>query len=187
MDSLSFIPDGCNNIEVLLVRKHCSEQEHLNTNIPEAEFNSIIEAIHHFKYKNFHKSFKTYCVGTLSLENTNHEDIKVFSKTTLKVDLEPSALKDANGRFAVLYNKKEKKPFHAFPSTTKLHSVFYTNRLIFRVSNRLFINFDVQFHPEDETIVRRIFINYNHDNNVDFDNFYMILTPIIRAISYATS
>ena len=172
------IPDRCNCIDVILVEKGGSSVEFI-TDVPEARFNALIDSMRPFKYKHFNKSFKSYCVGNLTLENANHEDIKVYSKTTLK----SGTVKDAPDRFIVLYNKKEKKPFHTFPSTTKMHAVFYTNRLTFRASNRLFVNFDIQFHPEDNTVIRRVFVNYNHDNNVDIDNFRMSLAPILKALS----
>lgn len=171
------IPDRCNNIDVILVENGRSSTEFI-TDIPEARFNTLIDTMRMFKYKHFNKSFKSYCVGNLTLENTNHEEIKVYSKTALK----SGTIKDAPDRFVVLYNKKEKKPFHAFPSTTKMHAVFYTNRLTFRASNRLFVNFDIQYHPEDNSVIRRVFVNYNHDINVDIDNFNTSIVPILRAL-----
>jgi hypothetical protein len=173
------IPDRCNSIDVILVKKEGSSSTEFITDIPDARFNMLIDTMRPFKYKHFNKSFKSYCVGNLTLENANHEDIKVYSKMALK----SGTVKDAPDRFMVLYNRKDKKPFHAFPSTTKIHAVFYTNRLTFRVSSRLFVNFDIQYHPEDDAIIRRVFVNYNHDINVDIDSFNMSIAPILKALS----
>jgi hypothetical protein len=189
MADLKQAPESCNYIEMLFVDPNTKEFRDSQTdefksdldaydiNVSEEFFNTCLSRVKSQHLKYFQKSFKTYVCNDLVLENYDHKEHKVFCKKVLSVNTEHHI----NKGIITLYVQKEKHPFHAFPSTTSIHSVFYTNRLVLRVNNRLYINFDVQYFPEDKMIVRKVFLNYNHDSNVDLES---ACSAIQTAISY---
>lgn len=176
------IPDSCNYIEIVLrnINSEIITDNHntlkwIDMNVSEDAFAQCLDRIRKHRFKNFQKSFKTYIKADHYLENMEHEDIKVYTRQIVKLDA-------SNKAYVKVYMQKEKKPFHAFPSTSKIHSVYYTNRLTFRINNRLFLNFDVLYYPEDQQVVRKVFINYNHDSHVDTEHIQMSLEPILKCL-----
>lgn len=174
-------PDHCNYIEVIFLDRKkqnaqsvSANENEIKINVSDEYFSECMAKIKRSNYKYFQKSFKTYVANdNLYLENAGHQDLKVYSKDILKVtNNEDNTLS--------LFCHRDKKPYHVFPSTTKMYSVYYTNRLTFRISNRIYMNFDVQYYFEDKTEVKKIFINYNHDHNVDLDHMTMSLEATIK-------
>lgn len=129
------------------------------------------------KYKFFQKSFKTYCSGTMIMENHCKSDIKVYEKVIRSVF--------ANGKnyTCVGYNK-EKKPYHSFPSTDKIHYMNYTNRLTFRISNRIYLNFDaIKINKKTDEIIYKVFINFNNDSSNDLENSVEKINYLINILT----
>lgn len=187
MDFHVAAPDHCNYVEVIFadpasrVLPNADPSSGITiipTHVSEKYFKECLERVkkHHFKY--FQKSFKSYVCRDLVLENYDHKDMKVYRKEVLKADT--SKLKTEGT--LTCFSRKEKIPYHAFPSTTSIHGIFYTNRLTMRVNNRLYLNFDVEHYPEDDTTLFRIFMNYNHDSNVDAEHATMSVGTLIRSL-----
>lgn len=176
----TIIPEHCNYIEIVFIdpkniNSNC-KSTNLNIAISEDYFHECMRKVKKQNFKYFQKNFKTYVACNMNLENSGHQDLKVFSK-----HIESFVVNDA-GNAVTLYCHRDKKPYHAFPSTTKMHDVFYTNRLTFRISNRVYMNFDIQYYAEDATTIRKIFINYNHDQNVDLEHITMSLEVTINSL-----
>ena len=177
-------PEACNVVEVHFIDPDhrtpssiVKDTECIQTCVSEAYFKKCIEFVKPHNLKYFEKSFKSYVCGEVVLENHDHKDMKVYSKHILDID-KSSLSKGA----IVLYCFKEKKPYHAFPSTTSIHSVFYTNRLVLRINHRIYINFDTEFYPEDNTTLYKVFLNYNHDTHVDMEHAFLSMQTILKSL-----
>jgi hypothetical protein len=90
-------------------------------------------------------------------------DIRSYSKTcTDYTFVKPNVLK-------MVFNKS-KKPIHAFSSSTDINEIIYIKRLTFRISNRVFVNFEIGCSIDTmETKYRNVYINGNFDSDVDYD------------------
>ena len=137
-------------------------------NIPEEKFIKLLDIINTRYHNPFEKTFKCYMQSDLVMENyAKEKDIKVYKKETVKVE--------HKNKFIVIHYNRNKFPFHMFHSSTAINSIFYCRRITFRIMNRIYINFDTQLYDQDD-IIRKIYINYNHDDNVDVDNINTILS-----------
>lgn len=163
---------GFNYIEIAILEPEISNSNpKVNTHfstfqtcVSETFFNEKLACVAQKKspYKFFPKSFKTYVYNDLQLENTKNEETNLFSKTIQHYAHDPQK------KLLYMFCKKDKKAFHAFPSTSHMSCIFYTNRLAFRITNRFYLNFDIYRHAQDEnTLYYKIFININCDRNVD--------------------
>lgn len=171
------IPDNCNYVEIMFTDPNITQSStKIETSLSETIFSEYLSKIRrHHRFKHFPKSFKTYINGDVHMENTGHEDIKVYTKTVQDVCLSTN--------YVTVFFNKEKKPYHAFPSTSNLHAVYYTNRLSFRVNNRLYLNFDIRKYPDDLTETRHMFLNYNHDSNVDTENITLMINNVLNTLA----
>jgi hypothetical protein len=176
--SILSMPERANYLEIMFLDPtKPNSLTQIETTLSESAFSDYLSKMkRHQRFKHFSKSFKTYVNAAVHMENTGHEDIKVYTKTVL--DVCPSS----SSEYVSVYFNKEKKPYHAFPSTSNLHAVYYTNRLSFRVNNRLYVNFDIRKYPDDLAETRHVFLNYNHDSNVDFENISVMIDNVLKTL-----
>jgi hypothetical protein len=147
----------------------------VNINIPITLAEKWVHVMRKRGFKHFSKQFKTYVHNDMYMENTDHTDIKVYSLCMSGF----SVIDCTKTQMVKVEYIKDKQAFHAFPSTTSHDSIFYTKRLTFRVHNRLFVNFDTQFYPDDESTINKVFINYNHEVGMDSDVIQLTLDTIL--------
>jgi len=149
-----------------------SECQTIQTCISEEYFHNILRRISSKKcpFKYFSKSYKTFIHDDLYLENFENKENNLFSKS-----LQYFAVDEKNN-YLYTFWKKDKKGFHAFPSTSHMSCIYYTNRLAFRINNRFYLNFDIYRHAQDDKkLYYKIFINVNSDKNVDiFDDLNFV-------------
>jgi hypothetical protein len=81
----------------------------------------------------------------------------------------------------VCYFHKEKASFHTFPSMLRPHSIAYVNGIVFKFHNRIYLNFEERKH-EDGSESHRIFINYNHEDNVDLVNISKRVQQVLDVV-----
>jgi hypothetical protein len=109
--------------------------------------------------KPFAKKSKVNVVGTMFYEVQDNNEIKTYSRNISTIEC-----RDGFVHCMIQYHKL---PFHQFPCTRNLNDSYYTSKLIFKLHNRLFLNFVHVYHHLDETSHYKIYINYNHDTNVE--------------------
>ena len=180
--SLSLL--GVNYVEFNLLGSKPSDEKDENdlvvfdVNIDEQVFMSKLKRIGSRFHKAFEKTFKCYMHRDMILEDFEEDGVKIYKKDLIVADT-----KIASNVLTTCY-KKHKVPFHIFPSTTDINGVFFCKRLTFRISNRLYINFDQHRYPDDPSkVIRKVFVNYNHDDNVDLDNIKLTLDTILQILS----
>lgn len=87
-----------------------------------------------------------------------------------------------NNILAIEYNKNN-LPAYQFPSTNNINDKYYLNKIIFKITNRIYINFELmkKYENDKENIYRRIYINFNNDKkNLDIIKINEILEKCIK-------
>jgi hypothetical protein len=151
-----------NYIEFIILGNNTTEHEDkISIDIVQDKFEKALRNAKQNKLhiKCFHKSQKVYVRDNLYLEADKDSEITVFEKTPLTLN--------KKNKFVVLKYKRTRVPMHTFPSTTKLHTIYYSDSTIFRLHNRVFLNFESQYYPDKDTYNNKIYINYNHDPNAE--------------------
>jgi hypothetical protein len=146
-------------------------------NVPYRLFMNTVHSLKSKGYVTFQKQYKEYVYRDMFFDNDKMQ-IKVYRKKLTHHD------EICDGLFNVLTFNKEKMPYHVFPSSTKLHSITYVSKVIFKVHNRIFINCEYKAYGDrdSENNYHKIFINYNNDPNVDTASMEKILTSVITQL-----
>lgn len=172
---ISNLHENCNYVEFVLKHRNGSKDKNdkdIDISIDNAHMQQILHNLSKRNYKSFSKQFKTYIYNDITMENTDHQEIKVYQLGLVDAT-------ESNDFVTMMYSK-DKLPFHAFPSTTNHDCIYYTKRLTFRIHHRVFINFDTQYYVDDveNKQINKVFVNYNHEGNMDTELIGSILTSL---------
>lgn len=133
------------------------------------------------KYKPFEKKFsiKKYLNKTL-LYSKDEEKYNVFEINFIDKIINKSNI--------IIKYQKKNLPVVNFPSTNNLNEELLINRITFKVTNRIYINFElskkeiINNDNKEFKIFRRIYINFNNDKNdkIDQENINNLLNKCIN-------
>lgn len=153
--------------------------ESYDYDIKEKDFLRILTHLKNTDLQCFQKHYKEMVYHDLSYEVlTQTNSINVVKKISKGIDT--NWVDD----MVVTVWHKTKVPFHMFPSTTDISSICFVSKAIFKVSNRVFINFEIKKYQDNPTIsFSKIFINYNHDENVDCSKSYEHVEKALRYLN----
>ena len=139
--------------------------------------NTLINFINNKRYKPFEKRLKILKYNDLYLIY-NINDKKYYVNSTSHIE------HNINENYIWIKYKKENLPQISFPSTDKINEKYYTNKITFKITNRIYINFELKkkIVNDTEEIYRRVYINFNNDKNdkVDNDNINNLLNKCIN-------
>ena len=62
---------------------------------------------------------------------------------------------------------KDKVPNFMFPSTNKLNDMQTVSSVVVRFHNNVYMNFEHIIHVNDSNPIFKVYLNYNHDSNID--------------------
>jgi hypothetical protein len=161
--------EDSNYIELKLYKKKCTENVY-DINFSKEEFYNIMNRL---KYKCFQKDCKQYVSGNLIYENFNNEDVKVY-----KTEVKNIIIKN---HYIISFYNKSKLSVLNFESSKNINDINYIRKLIFRVSNRIYINFEIK--KKNNNLVYNIYINYNHDDTVDLSLINDSLENILKTLA----
>jgi hypothetical protein len=155
-----------NYIEFVLLPDNCDHGEFVSFDMPEPRFVQLLEKMSGKNIKCYERKLKTYIKDSLFYEVILDQmdvinDLRSYSKNVVDCFVKDNILQ-------VSYEKL-KKPIHTFSSSCDMQDVVYTQRLTYRISNRVFINFEVSKSISKNNTFRKVFINANTDTNVDMD------------------
>lgn len=176
MVSLTKIGHLGNYLEIILM------EGETDMDIPD---NVFFKMLQHAKNKTnscFQKHYKEYVYRNLFYENNDKNQIKIYRKILTHVETIQNGMK-------LLVFHKEKLPYHVFPSTTTLHSVCYVSKAIIKINNRVFLNFEKKIYQGandsngSRVSFNKIYINYNHEQNVDFNGAESAINTCLQLIS----
>jgi hypothetical protein len=158
---------GANYFELyLLAKKGNRAHESLSfqmydVNHDENSFFNILAKLKKAEYKYFQKEYKEYHQKNVCRQSYTNDEVRVFKTNTVQSQ---SVYDEA---FLAVTQYRTKLTLLNFPSSLSIDAVSYVKQLIFRVSNRVYINFKISLDQFTKEKAYTIFINYNHEDNVD--------------------
>jgi hypothetical protein len=159
--SLFEFNNDSNYIEVYLAQLE-NKNDRLDvykTNLGCDKFMSLLDTMRDGNFKFFQKEYKEYIHKDIICQCYTNDEIKVFKKKSLK--------SSTSKHWLIVYNNKIKQTLLNFPSTTDLQCTSYNKKLIFRVNNRIYVNFKISLDTCTGNKWYEVYINYNHEENVD--------------------
>lgn len=149
------VPKHFDVLEVM----YCPSLQDGTYDVSESEFATLLTKARRWGGRPFEVDTKEYHLkGMVMIRKIEQEvcvETKVYQTTTLAVeDVEPVY------RY-VFMNKKKLSPV-AFPSTKEHDAILYKRRTVFRINNRIYLNFEQERGP-----FRKIYVNYNHGKDAD--------------------
>lgn len=123
------------------------------------------------------KLYKEYVYGDVYYQNYNNDEIKVFRLTPMKSLF-------SNKRLVIHYIK-QKLSLVNVPSSANYDNISYKRHVVFRISNRIFLNFLIT-DDASQKVTYRIYVNYNHDQNVDMTIVEKQLERIFKQVEGPT-
>lgn len=169
-----------NYLEItILPDKITSIDNVVDVNWNEKSFNETLLKFNNDKrYKPFEKKLEISKHNDVYLIH-NLSDNKFYVNRTNYID------HVYNSNYILVKYNKENLPQTTFPSTRKIDDNYYLNKITFKITNRIYINFELKKKinkDNSETIYRRIYINFNNDKNdkIDNDNINNLLTKCIN-------
>ncbi len=136
----------------------CNAENCYNVDLERGNFEQMLSKAAKENWGSFVKRTKVYRVSNMFYE----VDLKDFTSKQYKKTTKDVVV----GKDVILFKShKEKLPFHSFPCTKSVNSTFYSNKLILKVHNRVFVNFEHQHH--EAKLTQKIYINYNFEQSVD--------------------
>lgn len=161
--------EGENYYEIFITlgSKQLADDQVYDIDLSKEQFYKILSSIKDYKY--FQKEYKEYIYSDIvyrilnkNSNNKNNNDLmKVFKQTPLKIT--------NYDKFIVIGYNKNKLSILNFPSTTNIDQINYVKTLVFRITNRIYINFNITIDNKTRNKLYSIFINYNHDSNYKSD------------------
>jgi len=136
--------------------------------VPGVMYDTVIKQVNFFKllqkakahYPMFQKQCKRYAHGDYEyLHYDGQEKFTVNKRRLIKFH--------GFNDFVVSHLKKESAMPFMFPWSNKLHDTEYISRATFKISNRLFLNFESRYAKPDATPTYHVYFNYNHGHNVE--------------------
>ena len=101
------------------------------------------------------------------IKDNEVQESKVYQTT-------PIAIIDEDCYRVIAFEKKKLSTV-VFPSSKTYDQIKYKRKLIFRVNNKIYINFQQEYITGNENVFRKIYINFNNNKDTDIkDNFNTI-------------
>lgn len=70
----------------------------------------------------------------------------------------------------------------AFPSTNNIHMILHKRRQIYRINNRIYVNFEFCWYKNSQDMHRKVYINYNRTQDADIDKDTADIHALIELI-----
>jgi len=128
--------------------------------------NTLTKFINEKRYKPFEKKLIITKHNDLYLVH-NINDNKFYVNKTNHVS------HNLNDNYIFIKYCKQNLPQISFPTTRNINDKFYVNKITFKITNRIYINFELKkkiLDDGNERIFRRVYINFNNDKNDKIDN-----------------
>lgn len=133
------------------------------------QFTYLMSLMSKSEYKCFQKQYKQYIYDNIIVHNYKNVENRVFKNTPVIIE--------KNDKAIMIGYKRNKLTFLSAPCTKNIYEISYVKKLIFRVNNRIFVNF--QCNLIDNKKIYYVYINYNHESNIDQDSITETLKKIL--------
>jgi|TARA_B100000963_G_scaffold361902_1_gene400687 hypothetical protein len=176
-----------NYLEINILQKKEKELENqinessniIDINWKKEDFNkTLLKFINEKRYRPFEKKLIITKHNEFYLVH-NINDNKFYVNKTNYVS------HNTNDNYIFIKYTKQNLPQISFPSTRNINDKYYVNKITFKITNRIYINFELKkkiTEDGNEKIFRRIYINFNNDKNdkIDNDNINNLLNKCIN-------
>lgn len=172
------IDDEVNYVELFFI-KSTSDKKDLKihrTDLTSDIFFDFLKKMKKTNYKFFQKEYKEYIYKDIICQIYLNDETKVYKKNVLKVF-------QNNSSMISIYSDRIKQTLLNFPSTINLQQTSYVKKLIFRVNNRIYINFQITLDVESDVKSYEVYINYNHEENVDTQLINKTLAEVVKSFT----
>jgi hypothetical protein len=151
-----------NYSEIIIFDKQTKiDNNQININWNENKFNNLIKNLINKKFRSFEKKYKITKHNDLILVNNLSDDN--LNLNTLSYISHNNIINNNYNIIIIKYNKENLPPYQ-FPSTDIIHDKYYLNKIIFKITNRIYVNFEIMKKYGTNDIFRRVYINLNNDN-----------------------
>lgn len=147
--------------------------------LSEQEFTSWLSKARRLGLRPFDVDTKEYfdknMVMTRKIEQGACVETKVFQTSTLDViDVQPF--------YRYIYSNKKKLSPVAFPSTKDHDAVVRKRRTVFRVNNRIYLNFEQEIPENGQGSYKKIYINFNNGKDADLKESMDTIDNLLRRL-----
>lgn len=148
-----------------------------NIGLSRKDFRNLLSAIakSNLNLKPFQKEYKEYIYDDVIVHNYKNTETHVFRHT-------PICVQPATSAGLLIGYQKNKLTFLNVPSTRNIYDIQYVKKLIFRVNNRIFVNFQSSVNLNQEKTYT-VYINYNHENNIEQDSVQNNIESLMKVLS----
>lgn len=143
----------------LFASKHPMGSSLWRTDLGQEHFSAVLKRFSSQSGRPMQRDYKETVYGDIFLQNLQNEELKVFRLTPVTSSIEGKRLRVAF--------QKQKLSLVNVPSTADFDNINYVRQLVFRISNRIFINFQVKKDASTGHTSYSVYVNYNHDAQVD--------------------
>ena len=165
-----------NYVEIYFIQDEIKEKgvNIYKTDVGFDRFMNLLETMKTSSFKFFQKEYKEYVHKDVVCQSYINDETKVFKKKTTNIS------KQSN--YITIYNNRIKQTLLNFPSTTDLQQTTYIKKLIFRINNRIYVNFQISLDVNTSAKWYEVYINYNHEDNVDTQLAQNTLKEVIKML-----
>lgn len=141
----------------------------IRTALSKDQFYGLMKRLMDVPYKYYQKQYREMVVGGVNYYNYNNEDVQVYNITT-------NAYEHVAPGLLALAQTKNKLSILGLPSTRDIYDEVAKKKLIFRVTNRVFVNFE---HGEG---FYNVYVNYNHEKDVDITSAISTIEKVLKQL-----
>ena len=162
LKNLDFSSFNYLEIDILKNNDDTYDENIINVNWSKPDFVSLLnKLINSNKFKKpFEKQYRVLkYLDLIYIKNISDNKYNLYSLSFIDKEIEDNLL-------YIKYRKNNLAIFQ-FPSTDKINDDFYLNRIIFKITNLIYLNFEIM-KKNDIEIFYRVYINFNNDKtNID--------------------
>lgn len=148
--------------------------------IDDEQFNGCLKKMKAFQYAN---QYKCFTVDTKEYYHRNLHLIKKIKDNVVEetkvYQVSPIDYIDCPGNRVITYDKKKLSTV-VFPSTQKYDMIKYKRKLIFRINNKIYVNF--QQEKDGEKLSKKIYINFNNNKDTNIKDSFITIKKLINDI-----
>lgn len=137
-----------------------------NTSLERDAFYNLMYKMMDTHHKYNQKQYKEMVIGSVYYQNSKNEEINIHNIHTHRTVCYQNQL-------LAKVQQKNKLTILSLPSTMNINMESHVRKLTFRVTNRVFVNFENGVC--DDHKYYKITVNYNHDKDVDLSNVIEVL------------
>lgn len=145
------------------------------TSLDRERFYNLMYKMMDTNYRYHQKQYKEVFIGDVCYQNYKNDEMSIHN-------IQTNTIESITDKLFAIAQTKNKLSILSVPSTLNIYSENVIKRLIFKISNRVFINFENGI--TDNKKYYKVFINYNHDKDVDIS---VVLRNIKDALDTLTN